>query len=59
MTMGEEGKNSVRTYEQKENQAILDTFFSHGHTEVDTARRYGAGSTEPVSASLPLRVLRY
>ncbi|OJT06071.1 Aflatoxin B1 aldehyde reductase member 2 [Trametes pubescens] len=38
MTMGEAGKNGVRTADPKECQEILDTFFSHGHKEIDTAR---------------------
>lgn len=48
MTMGEAGKNGVRTYDLKECQEILDTFFSHGHKELDTARVYAEGTTEPV-----------
>jgi hypothetical protein len=52
MTMGEEGKEGVRTYDPKENQNILDAFFSYGHKEIDTARRYADGSTEPVELSL-------
>ena len=49
MTMGEAGKNGVRTSDLKECQEILDTFFSHGHKELDTARMYAEGTTEPVS----------
>lgn len=48
MTMGEAGKNGVRTADLKECQEILDTFFSHGHKELDTARVYAEGTTEPV-----------
>jgi aflatoxin B1 aldehyde reductase len=38
MIMGEAGKNGVRNSDLNECQTILDTFFSHGHTEIDTAR---------------------
>lgn len=48
MTIGFEGTNGVRTSGEKESQEILDTFFSHGHTELDTARIYAEGTTEQV-----------
>jgi len=48
MTMGFEGQNGVRNSAENDCQEILDTFFSHGHTEVDTARIYGDGTTEQV-----------
>lgn len=48
MTMGEPGKNGVRTSDLKECQEILDVFFSHGHKELDTARMYAEGTTEQV-----------
>ena len=51
MTMGEPSKNGVRTSDLKECQEILDVFFSHGHKELDTARVYAEGTTEPVSAA--------
>ncbi|KAI0637042.1 Aldo/keto reductase [Trametes polyzona] len=54
MTMGEAGKNGVRTADLKENQEILDTFFKHGHKELDTARMYAEGTTEPLLAKLDL-----
>ncbi len=56
MTMGEAGKNGVRTADPKECQEILDTFFSHGHKEIDTARMYAEGTTEPVCALPASRV---
>ncbi|KAJ8487033.1 hypothetical protein ONZ51_g4431 [Trametes cubensis] len=55
MTMGEAGKNGVRTSDLKECQEILDTFFSHGHKELDTARMYAEGTTEPLLAKLDLK----
>ncbi len=48
MTMGEPGRNGVRTSDLKECQEILDVFFSHGHKELDTARVYAEGTTEHV-----------
>ena len=48
MTFGFEGKNGVRTSSLTECQDILDVFFGHGHTEVDTARMYAEGTTEQV-----------
>ena len=50
MTMGEQGKNGVRTYDLGECQEIVDVFFRHGHRELDTARMYAEGTTEPVRA---------
>ncbi|QRW14588.1 aldo/keto reductase family protein [Ceratobasidium sp. AG-Ba] len=54
MTMGAPGKNGVRNAELSECQEILDTFFSHGHTEIDTARMYAEGTTEEYLAQLEL-----
>lgn len=48
MTLGFEGKNGVRTSSLTECQEILDTFFEHGHSELDTARIYAEGTTEQV-----------
>jgi aryl-alcohol dehydrogenase-like predicted oxidoreductase len=48
MTIGSEGTNGARTSAEKDAQEILDTFFSHGHTELDTARIYAEGTTEQV-----------
>lgn len=55
--MGDVGKNGVRTTDLKECQEILDTFFSHGHKEIDTARMYAEGTTEPVRG-LPASCVR-
>ncbi|KAF9548184.1 Aldo/keto reductase [Agrocybe pediades] len=46
MTFGEEGKHGARVFDLKDVQAILDVFHSHGHTEIDTARFYAAGTSE-------------
>lgn len=48
MTMGFPGVDAVRNTDLKECQEILDVFFDHGHTELDTARVYGSGTTEQV-----------
>jgi aflatoxin B1 aldehyde reductase len=48
MTIGAEGKNGVRNSDLAECQGILDTFFKHGHTELDTARMYAEETTEEV-----------
>jgi hypothetical protein len=48
MTIGDAGKNGVRNSDPKEVQDILDTYFSYGHTELDTARMYAEGTTEEV-----------
>lgn len=50
MTFGKAGIEGVRVSETKDAEAILDVFQAHGHKEVDTARIYGAGTTEPVLA---------
>jgi aflatoxin B1 aldehyde reductase len=52
MTMGSPGTNGVRTDKLEEAQKLIDIFFQHGHTEVDTARVYADGTTEEVSISL-------
>jgi hypothetical protein len=41
MTFGREGEEQVRTSDLSDCAAILDTFQSFGHTEVDTSRFYG------------------
>ncbi|RDX42990.1 Aldo/keto reductase [Lentinus brumalis] len=46
MTFGEEGKEGARVTNLKDLAAILDIFQAHGHSEVDTARVYGAGTSE-------------
>jgi|ERR1700722_19940097 len=48
MNLGDEGKTGVRISDLQECQNILDTFFAHGHTGLDTARIYAAGTTEQV-----------
>ncbi|CDW98726.1 hypothetical protein [Sporisorium scitamineum] len=46
MTFGAAGAEQSRVHSLDECRAILDIFASHGHTELDTARMYGAGSSE-------------
>ena len=48
--MGEPGKNSIRIPDLKDCQEVIDIFYNHGHKELDTARMYGEGTTEEVSA---------
>ncbi|OOF98235.1 hypothetical protein ASPCADRAFT_142289 [Aspergillus carbonarius ITEM 5010] len=46
MTIGKPGTAHVRISTPAEANAMLDVFQRHGHNEIDTARVYGAGSTE-------------
>ncbi|KAL2812546.1 Aldo/keto reductase [Aspergillus cavernicola] len=46
MTIGRLGTAHVRIVTTVGAEAMLDVFQSHGHSEIDTARVYGAGSTE-------------
>ncbi|KAK9319341.1 NADP-dependent oxidoreductase domain-containing protein [Lipomyces orientalis] len=46
MTIGRPGLEGVRVTTLEETAAILDVFQKHGHSEVDTARLYGQGSSE-------------
>ncbi|KAI0790223.1 Aldo/keto reductase [Irpex lacteus] len=48
MTFGAPGQDGVRVSDPKEIEKILDIFQSHGHTELDTARFYGNGTSEEV-----------
>ena len=52
MTFGKEGAEMARVHDLSACQTILDTFASHGHTEIDTARMYGGGSSEEYLAAL-------
>lgn len=40
------GAEQARTHNLDDAKAILDVFQKHGHKEIDTARYYGAGSSE-------------
>ncbi|KUI53240.1 Aflatoxin B1 aldehyde reductase member 3 [Cytospora mali] len=46
MTLGKEGAEQARIHDLKDCAEILDVFQKHGHTEIDTARVYGGGSSE-------------
>ncbi|SPO21336.1 related to aflatoxin aldehyde reductase [Ustilago trichophora] len=46
MTFGAPGAEQSRVHDLNDCRAILDIFASHGHTELDTARMYGMGSSE-------------
>ncbi|KAJ7172524.1 Aldo/keto reductase [Mycena filopes] len=54
MTMGEEGQGAVRNSDLAECADILAVFASYGHTELDTARVYGGGTTEKLLSKLDL-----
>jgi aflatoxin B1 aldehyde reductase len=40
------GREGIRVTSVEDTNALLDTFQKHGHSEVDSARSYGGGSTE-------------
>ncbi|PTB38014.1 uncharacterized protein TrAFT101_011879 [Trichoderma asperellum] len=46
MTLGEKGADQARIHTLEECAEILDVFQGFGHSEVDTARVYGGGSSE-------------
>ncbi|KAH9925633.1 NADP-dependent oxidoreductase domain-containing protein [Epithele typhae] len=46
MTFGKEGMDGVRISNVDDITAILDVFRAHGHTDVDTSRMYGLGTSE-------------
>ncbi|KAI0697766.1 Aldo/keto reductase [Cytidiella melzeri] len=52
MTFGKEGHEGVRVTDLKGVEEILDVFQAHGHTELDTARVYGAGTSEEILGEL-------
>lgn len=54
MTFGAPGAEQARVHDLSECRAILNTFASHGHTELDTARMYGAGTSEDYLRQLGL-----
>lgn len=53
MTFGREGEEQVRTSDLNDCAAILDTFQSYGHNEVDTSRFYGVRTLIPSRPPLP------
>ena len=57
MTFGAPGKNTVRITDLKDCQEVIDVFYNHGHKELDTARMYGEGTTEEVSARVTVSLL--
>lgn len=50
MTFGKEGIEGVRVTSLSDANSMLDLFQAHGHNEIDTARLYGAGSSEELLA---------
>ncbi|KAG9002396.1 hypothetical protein FRB94_013310 [Tulasnella sp. JGI-2019a] len=51
---GPVGAPAVRNSDPVAAQKILDVFFSHGHHELDVARRYAGGQAEPFLANLDI-----
>ncbi|KAJ7219225.1 Aldo/keto reductase [Mycena pura] len=55
MTIGDPGASgAVRNTDPAECTEILQVFASFGHTEIDTARMYGGGTTEKLLSKLDL-----
>ncbi|EMC97999.1 hypothetical protein BAUCODRAFT_410420 [Baudoinia panamericana UAMH 10762] len=52
MTFGKEGAEQSRVHDLPTAGAILDVFQKHGHSEIDTARAYGNGSSEEMLGDL-------
>ncbi|KAH0525758.1 hypothetical protein TsFJ059_009177 [Trichoderma semiorbis] len=46
MTLGDKGATQARIHTLEESAEILDVFQQFGHSEIDTARVYGGGSSE-------------
>ncbi|KAL0947126.1 hypothetical protein HGRIS_013258 [Hohenbuehelia grisea] len=57
MTFGAEGKMQSRVHDLKDVEAILHAFRAHGHTEIDTARLYGGGTSEEYLGKLDCKGL--
>ncbi|KAH9483767.1 Aldo-keto reductase [Psilocybe cubensis] len=54
MTFGAAGTHGARVHDIKDVQAILEAFRAHGHSEIDTARVYGNGTSEEYLGKLDL-----
>lgn len=52
MTFGVEGSEGARVHKVEDIAAILDVFQAHGHSELDTARVYTAGTSEELLGEL-------
>jgi aflatoxin B1 aldehyde reductase len=55
MTFGKEGTGGARIHDKETAKAILDEFQAHGHSEVDSARVYAAGTCEEMLGDLDWR----
>lgn len=55
MTFGKPGVEQARVHDRATASAILDTFQSHGHRDIDTASSYGEGTSETMLAELDWR----
>ncbi|KAH8434849.1 aldo/keto reductase family protein [Aspergillus melleus] len=51
MTLGKPDTLGARVHDTQDAAEILNVFESHGHNEIDTARIYGAGSSEEILAA--------
>ncbi|MBW0520449.1 hypothetical protein O181_060164 [Austropuccinia psidii MF-1] len=54
MTFGKPNTHGARIHDLPTVQKIIDTFKAHGHTEIDTARLYGHGSSEEMLSQVDL-----
>ena len=54
MTLGKSDTEQARVHDLLTGSALLDTFKSHGHSEIDTASSYGEGSSEQMLGQLDL-----
>ncbi|ORY11556.1 NADP-dependent oxidoreductase domain-containing protein [Clohesyomyces aquaticus] len=52
MTIGKEGIEQVSVSDLKVANAIVDIFQKHGHSEIDTSRFYGDGTSEEYLAAM-------
>ena len=52
MTFGKPGVEQSRVHDIETARGILDVFQKHGHSEIDTARAYGEGSSEEMLGDL-------
>jgi aflatoxin B1 aldehyde reductase len=52
--LGRAGTEQARFHDLSTGSALLHTFQSHGHSEIDTASSYGEGSSEEMLGQLGL-----
>lgn len=54
MRLQREGTPQASVHDLKDARRIIDVFQAHGHNQIDTARVYGAGSSEEYLGQLHL-----